>query len=327
MMIFLKLLGVVLCIFGAAFYSGIETGIISIRRLRLRHRLRQGDAAAKKLAFFMEEPNRLLGTTLVGTNLCVVLASVLASSLSMQLAGPGGQVAAGLLVSVGLLLFGEYIPKAWFRAHPYFRSARFANMLYISWKIFYPVGVAVTWIAGLIVPKQFTGRQDLCSLATRDELKMLTVEAEQNGVLSAEERAMIHQAVELAEKTAGDIQKPLGSATVVDAGFSIAQIIDFAKTNSYTRYPVRQSDGAGYDGVIDLFDVLTGSADPDGSIKPYVRKAVLIPAGTPADDVMPRLRLARQSMGLVTDDSGAVTGLVTTGDILNQIVEGSVAAA
>ncbi len=320
MMILLELLAVLLCIAGAAFYSGIETGVISIRRLRLRHRLRQGDAAAKKLAFFLEEPNRLLGTTLVGTNLCIVLASVLAASLSMQLAGPGGQVLAGLLVSGGLLIFGEYIPKAWFRAYPYIRSAKFANLLYVSWKIFYPIGAAATWVAGLIVPKQFSGRQDLCSLATRDELKILTVEAEQNGVLSAEERTMIHQAVELAEKTAAAIQTPLAHAVVVEAGFSIAQIIAFAKTNPYTRYPVKRSDGNGFEGIVDLFDVLTGSAAPSGSIAPFVRKAVFIPGSTPADDVMPQLRIARQSMGLVTDAQGAVSGLVTTDDILQQIV-------
>ncbi|WP_372807501.1 CNNM domain-containing protein [Pontiella sp.] len=325
MTLLLKLLAVILCICGAAFYSGIETGVISIRRLRLRHRLRQGDAAAKKLAFFLEEPNRLLGTTLVGTNLFVVLASILASSLSSQLAGPGGQVVAGLLVSAGLLVFGEYIPKAWFRAYPYLRSARFANVLFVSWKIFYPFGAAVTWIAGLVVPKQASGRQDLCSLATRDELKILTVEAEQNGVLSPEERTMIHQAVELAEKTAADIQTPLAKAVVVEAACSTAQLLELAQSNNYTRYPVQQAGGSGFEGVIDLFDVLTGGAVD--TIAPYIRKAVLIPGSTPADDIMPRLRMARQSMGLVTDSEGVVIGLVTTDDILNQIVGGGPAPA
>lgn len=227
---------------------------------------------------------------------------------------------AGVLVAACLLVFGEYIPKAWFRAHPYVRSARFVTVLYISWKLFYPIGTAVTWIAGLIVPKQFTGRQDLCSLATRDELKMLTVEAEQNGVLSAEERTMIHRTVELAEKTARDIQTLMKDAVVADAGFSIADLIDLAKTNNFIRYPVRRGDPSEFEGVIDLFDVLTGSAPDSSSIVPFIRKAVLISHNTPADDVLPRLRGARQSMGFVTDDQGLITGLITTDDILTQIV-------
>ena len=81
----LQLAAVLFCVMGEAFFSGMETGVISIRRLRLRHRLRQGDAAARSLAFFLEEPDRLLGTTLVGTNLCVVVASVLWTSMATRL--------------------------------------------------------------------------------------------------------------------------------------------------------------------------------------------------------------------------------------------------
>lgn len=316
----LQLLFIALCIIGAAFYSGIETGVISIRRLRLRHRLQQGDRAAKRLAFFLEEPDRLLGTTLVGTNLCIVLASVLSARLAGQLMGPSGQVLSGLLLSAFLLVLGEYVPKAWFRAIPYQRSARFASVLYFSWIIFYPIGRAITWIAGLLLKEHTGGQNDLCSLATRDELKMLTVEAEQQGVLSAEERAMIHHTVELAGKTAQAIQTPLTYSVVVDAGCSVAEFIALAKTNSYMRYPVKRSDGSGFAGIIDLFDVLIGSKNHTSAITPYIRKAVMLPHSTPADDVLPRLRIARQSMGLVTDDEGRVTGLVTTDDILTQIV-------
>ena len=84
MTLLLQLLAVVLCVLGEAFFSGMETGVISIRRLRLRHRLRKGDAAARSLAYFLEEPDRLLGTTLVGTNLCVVVASVLWASMTPE---------------------------------------------------------------------------------------------------------------------------------------------------------------------------------------------------------------------------------------------------
>ncbi|MBT8046250.1 MAG: DUF21 domain-containing protein, partial [Pontiella sp.] len=301
-------------------YSGMETGVISIRRLRLRHRLQQGDRAAKRLAFFLEDPGRLLGTTLVGTNLCIVIASVVSARLSTYLIGPGGQVLSGLLVSVCLLVFGEYVPKAWFRAFPYYRSARFAEALYYSWVVFSPVGAAVTWIAGLFVKEHESGQRDLCSLANRDELKILTVEAEQNGVLTAEERAMIHQTVELADKTAGDIQKPLSQAVVVESGCSIDAFVDVARSNSFSRYPVRQPGTPEFAGIVDLFDVLTRNSTGSGTITPFIRPAVMIPHDVPAEDVMPRLRIARQSMGLVADEKGEVTGLVTTSDILNQIV-------
>ena len=67
----------------SALFSGIETGIISIRRLRLRHREKEGRKEARILRQFLDQPDRLLGTTLVGTNLCVVAASVLTASESV----------------------------------------------------------------------------------------------------------------------------------------------------------------------------------------------------------------------------------------------------
>ena len=74
-MIALQIALILLCIAGAAFYSGMETGIISIRRLRLRHHAKEGNRDARILMRFLDHPDRLLGTTLVGTNLCVVMAS------------------------------------------------------------------------------------------------------------------------------------------------------------------------------------------------------------------------------------------------------------
>jgi CBS domain containing-hemolysin-like protein len=310
---------IILCVLGAAFYSGMETGVISIRRLRLRHRLRQGDRAAQKLAFFLEEPDRLLGTTLVGTNLCVVMVSIVSSRLSAPW-GAAAQVISGLLISASLLIFSEYIPKAWFRAHPYYRCARFANALHISWIIFNPLGRGITWIAGLMIKGHQSGRNDLCSLASRGELKILTAEAELNGVLSSEERAMIQNTVELSEKTVAQICTRMDQVIVAPANCTVSEFMQLATKKEFSRYPVQQTGESTFLGIVDLLDVLTGHDGLDDSIMPFVREAVLIPRSTPADDVMPRLRLARQSMGLVTDESGAVGGVITTDDILNQIV-------
>lgn len=320
MILALQLVVVFVCILGAAFYSGIETGVISIRRLRLKHRLRQGDASAQTLAFFLEEPNRLLGTTLVGTNLCIVVASIVAASVSKENLGSAGHVVSGLIVALCLVVFGEYLPKAWFRARPYYRSARFARILYVSWAVFRPVGAAVTWIAGLIIPGGASGKQDLCSLATRDEIKMLTSEAEQQGILSADERAMIQRTVELAEKPVSEIMTPLAGMVSVSSDCSIPEFLDLARSSHYTRFPVRRVGEAGYAGIVNVFDVLGGRRGHAKSIRRFVREAVEVPHQTPADDVMSVLYQMGQSMGLVTGGGGEVIGLVTNDDVLRQIV-------
>lgn len=122
-----------LCLLGTALYAGLETGVISIHRLRLRHLVRLGNPRAKVLQWFLERPDDLLGTTLVGTNLCMVTASVLGAVVARRLLGSMGSWVSGLVMTIAILLFCEYIPKAWFQARPAVRSMVFAGFLRVSW--------------------------------------------------------------------------------------------------------------------------------------------------------------------------------------------------
>ena len=320
MVVFGELLIVSVCVVGAAFYSGMETGVISIRRLRLRHRLRQADTAARGLAYFLEEPDRLLGTTLVGTNLCIVAASVVAARAATVLMGADGKVVSSVLTTVVLVVFGEYLPKAWFRARPYVRSARFVRVLRWSWLVFRPVGVCMTWIAGLIIPGKGTRKNDLCELATRGELKLLAQEAEQHGVLTPEERGMIHRAVELADRRTDAVMTPADRITSVDAAATIPEFLDLARKTEFTRFPVYDPGEERFLGLVDVFDVLAATDRGRGQLGSFIRDPLLIPGDTPADEIVPALRHARQSMALVVTDDGAVVGLVTAEDVLRQIV-------
>ena len=320
MTVVLQIMAVLLCVMGEAFFSGMETGIISIRRLRLRHRLREGDVAARSLGYFREKPDRLLGTTLVGTNLCVVVASVLWANMAARLWGVAGQAAATVVLTVVLLVFGEFIPKAWFHAQPYVRSARFVRPLRVAWIVFRPFGLAMTWLAGLILPGRSSGKKDLCALANRGEFKLLATEGAQDGILTTEEREMIHRTIELTDKPARAIMTPLEDMATVSSAGSLEAFLSLARDLDFSRFPVRDPDTGRFTGVVAVLDVLAVAHRGKKAIDSATVSPVFIPADTPADEIMPILRLAHQSMGLVTGADGAVIGLVTTDDVLRQIV-------
>ena len=132
---------------------------------------------------------------------------------------------------------------------------------------------------------------------------------------------MIHQTVELAEQPVSAIMTPLERIVSVPSDSSMSAFLDLARGNSYSRFPVRHAGRAGFAGIVDVLDVITGRPRRAGALDDFVREAVRVRDDTPADDVMPLLRLARQSMGLVTDAQGKVVGLVTIEDILRRIVE------
>ena len=316
-----ELAAICLCVCGEAFFSGIETGVISIRRLRLRHQVREGNEDADILCRFLQEPDRLLGTTLVGTNICVVSASIMAASAAARMLGSWGEVMSSAVMTVVLLLFGEYIPKAWFRAKPLERCNQFAVLLEGASRVLKPVAVAVTWFVGLLVPERASGDRAFRDFLTREELAVLASEGQQHGVLSPEERAMIHRVFLLSERRAGRIMVPREKMVVVKAGATVAEFAEIAKQAQFTRYPVYDELKDEYVGVVNLFDVITEPRDNDEkAIDGFMRKPLFVSSATPSDDIFPMMRVARLPMCLVRDKQNVVVGLVTTEDILAQIV-------
>jgi putative hemolysin len=314
------LLVIFLCMLGSALFSGIETGVISIHRMRLRHFVRKGSANARILESFVTNFDRLLGTTLVGTNVCLVILSVAAASLSVKWNIPGGESTSSAVMTLLVVVFAEYLPKAWFHSRPLERCTRFAGLLRVSEVILMPISFAVLGITKLISPggKQAFRKPD--PFVTREDLKLLAREGEEDGVLSAKERYMIHRVIELSGKTAEDVMVPREQMVVAYADMHMPEFLKLARECGLTRLPVVNRKTGDYVGVINVFYVLAaGTQHGSRTVADFVRPPQFIPASLPADDILPRMRRGRQPMCLVARDE-TVIGLITTEDILRIIV-------
>ncbi|MBT3191272.1 MAG: DUF21 domain-containing protein [Verrucomicrobia bacterium] len=319
-MITLSLILILAGMIGNAFFAGIETGVISIHRMRLRHFVRQGSTNARFLESLVTNFDRLLGTTLVGTNICVVIVSVAAASLSVHLGVPGGEASSSVVVTLLVIVFAEYLPKAWFHARPLERSERFAGLLRIAEWILMPISFAIIAIARLMSPgarKSFTKPDPF---VTREDLKLLAREGEKDGVLSAKERYMIHRVIELSGKKAEDVMVARDDMIVAYNDMKIPEFYALAKESGLTRMPVVDRDKGTFIGIINVFSVLwEGKTQDQKCVADFVRPPEFIPTTMPVDDVLPRMRGARQPMILVREGD-VVVGLITTEDILRTIV-------
>lgn len=110
-----------------AFFSGIETGLVSLRRPRVQNEVRKGDKRAEILEFFLDRPSLMLSAVMLGTNICTVCASLMAKKTAIAL---GFTDNTGLMITTFILTFlllsAEIIPKDWFRQAPYDRCSLFA---------------------------------------------------------------------------------------------------------------------------------------------------------------------------------------------------------
>jgi putative hemolysin len=316
-----QILVILMCMLIAAFLSGIETGVIAIHRLRLRHLVRKGDPAAKILQGFLNDTDRLLGTTLVGTNLCIVVISVLATSLVEDIPGSWAEVVSSIVVTLLVLVLSEYLPKAWFYNRPLERCRRYARVLSFSELVLRPIAWTVVWATKLFVkgpPKSFVKADPF---VTKDDLKMLVREGEKYGVISSSKGMMIHNVLELSGKTAKQIMVPRAKMTITNLDATIAEFTEIARVSRHTRMPVFDRERNEFAGIIN--SLFVASADPAVSARTvanYVRQPLFILENMPVDDILPLLRRSRHPMCLVINEKSEVTGLVTTQDIVSEIV-------
>jgi len=320
-MISALLLIILLCMIGSGFFSGIETGVISIHRMRLRHFVRHGSRNALILQEFVESFDRLLGTTLVGTNICVVVISVVSASLAVRLLGEWGEALSTAVTAILILIFCEYMPKAWFHARPLERCERFAGVLRVMEVIFKPISFAVLGVTGLILRNGNDAFAKPDPFVTREDLKILAREGEKDGVLSPRERVMIHRVIELSGKRADRVMVPREEMVCVDKGTAIPAFLEKARESKFTRMPIYNSRDNMFCGIINVFFVLSaGREKKGGTVERFARAPLFVPGNMPVDDILPRMRRARQPMCLVVDDNENVIGLITTEDILESIV-------
>lgn len=320
-MIGLELITILICMFGGAFFSGIETGVISIDQVRLKHFVKQGSRNAKILEGFMDDSDRLLGTTLVGTNICTVVISVVAASMAVRLMGALGHAVSTAVVSVTVLLLCEFLPKAWFHSKPYERSARFAGVLRTAEVVLLPVSRFVVRLSQWLVKGPVETLSSPEPFVTKEDLKQLARDGEKNGALSPKERVMIHRVFELSGKRARDIMVPREEMICVDADASIPNFYKKARETNLTRMPVYDRGGDLFMGVVNVFSTLAARpGDMNKSVSSFARTPLFIPDDMPVDDIFPMLRHFRQPMSLVRDSNENVIGLITTEDILEEIV-------
>jgi len=308
------------CLLLAAFCSLMEIGVVSVNRLRLQHLVRRRVPGAATVRYFLEHSDRLLGTTLVGTDLAHVGASVLAAWLGSRLAGAWGAAAAGVVLLAVVLLVCEYIPKAWVQASPATRVLPFAPAMKALAFVLWPAVKAINGamrLAGLAASEREEAENLLVS---REELRFLAEEGVASGVLTAHERKMIHGVFELPGKTVRSIMTPREKMITVRADATTGELLEMARKHDVNRFPVFDERKKAFSGVVFVFDVLR---DPDAegrTVLDYMHEAATVAEDLSVDHLLPRMRVTKQELFLVTDWRLEIVGLVTLEDVVEEIV-------
>jgi putative hemolysin len=304
--------GLALCLVLVFFFSGIETGVLLLNRVRVRHMKEKGLFGARLLLGFMHEPGRLSSTVLVGKTLVNTVASVLVGYKVLDGGGPWALVCVVPAFTVVVWFFGELVPKALFRRFPNRLTTWLAPLLLATYVVLWLIVQAFDLCSRLIIRggKVFARQM----FVTREELKLLAREGEGNLPLSGEQRNLVASIMDTTHATARDIMRPKSEVVRVKASQTDAERLTLAATFNHSRLPVESEKPVNpgrWEGlwvVYDrLFEVRSGFRIPP---------CIALTANT--EEILTELRKARSPLAFVRDADGNDVGIVTVEDVLHR---------
>lgn len=314
-------LAILLCFVVSFVFSGIEAGLLSVNRVRLKHRLKHRDKAAITLNRLLGHPERVLVTVLLVTNLMNILAAALATQQLVAWFGYAGYFAA-LVLFLPIYLIGlELLPKSLFRRFPYRSLARLSGPLRLADLLLSPFHFVGSRLAAVLIGPRVGDRQKL--FVAREDFKYLTIESEREGALGRDERQMIHNVVDFRAVKATDVMLPLANVQTISAHAAIEDLIARTRHTNIDRWPVTAETGD----IVGLVNVLDVALDgrQRGVVETYQRHIVKVNADEPAYNIVRKLRAARVRMAVVLDTHGKQIGVVAWEDLIRRLVTVAVA--
>ncbi|MEA3369093.1 MAG: hemolysin family protein [Candidatus Ratteibacteria bacterium] len=314
------LTAVFLCIIFAGFFSGAEIGIISLNRLRLRSLADFKVKRALLLKEFLQNPEYFLSSTLVGTNLAVVIASALATSWAVKYFAAQGALIATVILTPLILIFSEIIPKTLFRQHADRIVMAISPMLKLSFILLSPLVKTISLFPQLLL-KPFGGQKTTKSpFVSKEELKFLVEESVREGVVEPGERRMIYHIFDFGATLARDIMETLVNVTAFEINTSLSRVKEIAGGRKFSRYPVYKGRKENVIGLLNIYDLLYEQDNNKTMLGDFIRPVFSVLENTPIDRLLSQLRKERQVMALVINQAGRPLGIVTIEDILEEIV-------
>ncbi len=315
----LHILGLFVLFVLSAFFSGSETALMSMDRLRVKYLAEKNRPGARKLAELLERPESLLSAILVGNNVVNIMLSVFATTLFINLFGGQGELMTILILTPLLLIFSEVCPKTYAANYPEKLSFIILRPIrFVMW-LLRPVTWLVSGVSSLLT--RFLHGEEKRPLISEDEIRTIIEFGEQAGVVAEDKRRMLHGVFDLSSIRVRDVMVPRTEVVGIEASSSFADIIKLVSQARHSRFPVYAGDLDQVVGVIHSKDVLSYFNRPDEfCLSELARLPYFVPEAKPIEALMQAFRRKHLHLAIVVDEYGGVEGLCTLEDIVEEIV-------
>jgi len=311
----------------SALFSAAETAMTGASRARMHQLERDGDGAARRVNRLLSDQETMIGSVLLGNNLINILSSAVATQvLTRTIPGALGVAIATGVMTVLVLVFAEVLPKTL----AILRSDDVARVL--SWpttvvvRVFGPIIYAIQWVIrrtlGLFGVKM---SMEMDVLAAHEEIRGAVEYHHSEGLVETRDRWMLGGVLDLAQLDVGEVMVHRKAIVMIDADLPPREVVTEALESPHTRLPLYRGDAENIIGVLHVKDLLQAIAEANGDmdkvvIDEIIREPWFVPETTSLKDQLAAFLKRKNHFALVVDEYGALQGLLTLEDILEEIV-------
>ncbi len=303
-MLFFWLFIVVVLLLFEGFFSGSEMAFISVDPLKVRNN--------REIHYFIQHPDRLLITTLLGTNFCVVANSSILTYVLGKYFGIKEEYIAVAILSPLVLIFGETIPKSVARARPYAFTARISHIFASIYIVLSPLTKIFLKIS------QLFGQEGLSrDVRLSREALSLIIEKESVSEIEDTEKELIQRIMDLRNIRAREVMKPIVQVMALNESSTVEEAVIFAHKFGYTRFPVYRNHIYNIVGILNIFSLIEASLKD--KISSYIQDAFFVPEFKNVWSVFLEMQEGKHPLCVVVDEFGAALGIITVEDILEEV--------
>jgi Mg2+/Co2+ transporter CorB len=311
----------------SALFSAAETALTGASRARMHQLEREGDRAAHRVNRLLTDRETMIGAVLLGNNLINILASALATQvLTRAIPGAWGVAAATGVMTVLVLVFAEVLPKtlAILRSDDVARFLSGPTLIVV--KVFGPIIYTIQYIVRRTL-SLFGVRlgMEMDVLAAHEEIRGAVEYHHAEGLVETHDRWMLGGVLDLAEMDVSEVMVHRREIAMIDADLTPREILAAAIDSTHSRLPLYRGEPENIVGLLHAKDLLQAIAEADGKVDTVnmagiIREPWFIPETTSLKDQLSAFLKRRNHFALVVDEYGALQGLVTLEDILEEIV-------
>jgi putative hemolysin len=314
----------VVSVMGYAIVNTAEIAIIGASRIRIRHLSAEGHRGAQALGRLRAREEHFFATIVIFQNLFVVVASTMGGLLAVDIAGGLGLLVGTILITVGIAVLGELIPKVLAAKAADSVAMVVARPVELVVFVMRPVAAVLAPIPSLVARVLFRSDAKITHTVSEAELRMLIDIGAEEGAVGEEEAELMERVFRFYDRRVNEIMVPRTEAVWLESGTSVREFYEQYDATPHSRFPVYHESADNVVGIVNIKDVLRLIAQrkvtDDTPVDELMRPAYFVPETKLLGALFVEMQEQRQQMAIIVDEYGGTAGIVTLELLLEEMV-------